>query len=114
MIELVYGSESADVDSLAASVGRVLDIPFECRDSVYKGTYYLAKSVDGRFEVISNALADNDDQPEENKEYSWQIDTNRECLTLLWFDIEGDAAQRVKERIRNSNVSVKVLRETEY
>src|SRR5262245_24386263 len=114
MIELVYGSKSDDARALAGSVGAVLGLAFECRESVYKGTYYRAKSEDGQFEVISNALADYYDQPEENREYAWQVDTHKECLTLLRFDIERNAAERIQERIRNSGLPVTLLQETEY
>jgi len=83
MIEIIFGSPEEDVDVLAKKVGPLLGLGLESRNSMYKGDYCLARKGDDNFQIVYNELADFDDIAEEDKEYDWQVETHRHCISLL-------------------------------
>lgn len=114
MIELIFGSTEEDIEALAKTVGSRLGLEFESRNSMYKGDYCLARSGEDEYQVVYNELADFDDIPEEEKEYEWQIETHKHCISLLWFDLGSDSALRVKNSLLSSGIKLELIGEKEY
>ncbi|MCU7942511.1 MAG: hypothetical protein KZQ87_07495 [Candidatus Thiodiazotropha sp. (ex Cardiolucina cf. quadrata)] len=118
MIELIYGSKEIDLKKISHEIGKVLGLEFKGHESVYKGIYYKATLGENEYQVMDNELADYDDQPEENKEYSFQIETHKHCPSLIWIDLLSNnakvLAKEIKSRISNSKINIEFISENEY